>query len=248
VLLLGSLWLGAGLVRGTLQLCRGLTKVPAKAEDDAVRAAMRRVDSRNLRRISRVLSGVDVAAVAAPEDPAVRRVLRSVETRSVRKISKSLQGVDVSRVLGHFTRLSEAAGCPAGRREARPGPFRPRHVTLPEAATEEESSEETDPLSSSESSVTGSERSFTASTLIYTNPGPNAELKDINQNAVLDEIDSSKSEHEFVRFAECQDLPEVLSRFRALLARLVPAPGLRPTLPAILPALRKALAGQVPHR
>ena len=59
-----------------------------------VEKVMKKVDNRNLRRISRMLLESDVKAAEEQEklkDISIQKVMKSVETRNIRKISKSLQ-------------------------------------------------------------------------------------------------------------------------------------------------------------
>ena len=59
-----------------------------------VEKVMKKVDNRNLRRISRMLLESDVKAAEEQEklkDISMQKVMKSVETRNIRKISKSLQ-------------------------------------------------------------------------------------------------------------------------------------------------------------
>ena len=61
---------------------------------EEVEKVMKKVDNRNLRRISRMLLEADVKAAEEQEklkDISMQKVLKSVETRNIRKISKSLQ-------------------------------------------------------------------------------------------------------------------------------------------------------------
>ena len=61
---------------------------------EEVERVMKKVDNRNLRRISRMLLEADVKAAEEQEklkDISMQKVLKSVETRNIRKISKSLQ-------------------------------------------------------------------------------------------------------------------------------------------------------------
>ena len=229
------------------------------SEEEAVSAVMKKVDKRHLRKISRMLSEVDVSvleerdtvAKTEEEEVAVRKVLHSVETRNVRKISHSLRGVDVSRVLRHFRDLHQDK---LGQKVSGRSPpvslareDRPRAALsqrLPLHMEEEESGEETDPLSSSESSSGGSERSLNISSLVYTS---NNNIMDINQNSV-DSLDSpSKNNHEFVHFAESPDLLTVLRTFADLRQNLNIAENLK-TFRQVFPALQQKLANRIPHR
>ena len=70
-----------------LSLMRDLDK-------EEVEKVMKKVDNRNLRRISRMLIEADVKAVEEQErlkDLSLQKVFKSVETRNIRKVSKSLQ-------------------------------------------------------------------------------------------------------------------------------------------------------------
>ena len=61
---------------------------------EEVEKVMKKVDNRNLRRISRMLLEADVKAAEEQEklkDISMQKVFKSVETRNIRKISKSLQ-------------------------------------------------------------------------------------------------------------------------------------------------------------
>merc|ERR1719209_2587724 len=134
-------------------------------DKEEVEKVMKKVDNRNLRRISRMLLEADVKAAEEQEklkDISMQKVFKSVETRNIRKISKSLQGVDVSRVLSHFSALSHSTSSRGPRVPSKPPYAKAKHVTLFEA-NDGDSSEETDPLSSSESSYSESERSFKTS-------------------------------------------------------------------------------------
>ena len=61
---------------------------------EEVEKVMKKVDNRNLRRISSMLLEADVKAAEEQEklkDISMQKVFKSVETRNIRKISKSLQ-------------------------------------------------------------------------------------------------------------------------------------------------------------
>ena len=63
-------------------------------DKEEVEKVMKKVDNRNLRRISRMLIEADVKAVEEQErlkDLSMQKVFKSVETRNIRKVSKSLQ-------------------------------------------------------------------------------------------------------------------------------------------------------------
>ena len=63
-------------------------------DEEEVEKVMKKVDNRNLRRISRMLIEADVKAVEEQErlkDLSMQKVFKSVETRNIRKVSKSLQ-------------------------------------------------------------------------------------------------------------------------------------------------------------
>ena len=236
--------------------------VAEDSEEEAVSAVMKKVDKRHLRKISRMLSEVDVSvleeqetvAKTEEEEVAVRKVLHSVETRNVRKISHSLRGVDVSRVLRHFRELHQdklgqtvaarSSAVSLDREDRQRAALRQR-LPLPEAyMEEEETEEETDPLSSSESSSAGSERSLTISSLVYTS---NNNIMDINQNSV-DNLDSpSKNNHEFVQFAESTDLLTTLRTFADLRKNIKIGENLK-TFRGVFPALQQKVANRIPHR
>ena len=211
-------------------------------EEDAVRAVMKKVDNRNLRKLSRMLSVVPVEELAVPEqevEQEVAQVLRSVESRSLRKISRSLQGVDVSRVLSHFRALGE------GRTQMQYS--KSKHVTVHEAEEEDESFSETDPLSSSDTS-SESERSFPTSSLIYSNiHHVNNNILEVNRNAMDDPDSPLKSEHEFVKFAESTELLEVLHLFQQIRNNLGVDQQAK-SLKGVFPELKKGLRGKVPNR
>ena len=87
-----------------------------------------------------------------------------------------------------------------------------KHVTVFEAY-DEGSSEETDPLSSSESSYAESDKSFTTSSMVYSNTNNRNNNITMNNNNNLgqkyaisspppDEPDALKRDHVFVKFAE----------------------------------------------
>ena len=254
LLVVTGTWLSWRTVVATLAVCRTIVtmhnqeKEEGLLEDedrDVVAEVMKKVDSRNLRRISRMLVEADVKVLEEQnkKDMAVARVAKSLESRNLRKISKSLQGVDVSRVLSHFTALSQGGATPVARLPRMPY-SKAKHVTVHEAG--EESGEETDPLSSSESSC-GSERSFTTSSLVYNNNMMNNNaVKDLNANPIVDEQDSLKGNHEFVRFAESTELEEVLEVFEGL-RREAGVEG-QATLHTTLPGLRGSLGPRIPHR
>ena len=73
------------------------TKRMSRMQDtnkEEVEKVMKKVDNRNLRRISRMLLEADVKAAEEQEklkDISMQKVFKSVETRNIRKISKSLQ-------------------------------------------------------------------------------------------------------------------------------------------------------------
>merc|ERR1719237_1432805 len=147
---------------------------------------MKKVDNRNLRRISRMLLEADVKAAEEQEklkDTSMQKVFKSVETRNIRKISKSLQGVDVSRVLSHFSALSQGTSPRTQPVLPKTSYAKTKHVTVFEAY-DEGSSEETDPLSSSESSYAESDRSFKTASMVYTNNRNNNITMNNNNNHV----------------------------------------------------------------
>ena len=130
-----------------------------------------------------------------------------------------------------------------------------KHVTLYEA-NDGDSSEETDPLSSSESSYAESERSFRTTSLVYSNNNNNNNAVSSNNNNnnmktnqkdIDDEPDALKRDHVFVKFAESQVMKEVIQLFSDLKSEL----GLENQLSTFsthFHALRRELAGKVPDR
>ena len=92
----------SGLLR-IYAICRAIaamrvkTKRPSLTQDmdkEEVEKVMKRVDNRNLRRISRMLLESNTKAAEEQEklkDISMQKVFKSVETRNIRKISKSLQ-------------------------------------------------------------------------------------------------------------------------------------------------------------
>jgi len=226
---------------------------------EEVEKVMKKVDNRNLRRISRMLLEADVKAAEEQEklkDISMQKVLKSVETRNIRKISKSLQGVDVSRVLSHFSALSQGTSPRSQPVLPKTSYAKTKHVTVFEAY-DEGSSEETDPLSSSESSYAESERSFKTSSMVYSsNRNNNITMNNNNNNNVSpkdlssspgDEPDALKRDHVFVKFAESQEMREVLQLYSDLKSEL----GLedRPsTFTGQFQRMKQGLVGKVPDR
>ena len=163
------------------------------------------------------------------------------------------QGVDVSRVLSHFSALSHSTSPRGPRVPSKPSYSKAKHVTLFEA-NDGDSSEETDPLSSSESSYAESDRSFRTTSLVYSNnnnnniavSSNNNNMK-TNQKDIDDEPDALKRDHVFVKFAESQVMKEVIKLFSDLKSEL----GLENQLSTFsnhFHALRRELAGKVPDR
>ena len=164
------------------------------------------------------------------------------------------QGVDVSRVLSHFSALSHSTSPRGPRVPSKPPYSKAKHVTLFEA-NDGDSSEETDPLSSSESSYAESDRSFRTTSLVYSNnnnnniavsSNNNNNMK-TNQKDIDDEPDALKRDHVFVKFAESQVMKEVIQLFSDLKSEL----GLENQLSTFsthFHALRRELAGKVPDR
>ena len=84
-------------------ICQAITAMQSKTkklsvmkdlDKEEVEKVMKKVDNRNLRRISRMLIEADVKAVEEQErlkDLSMQKVFKSVETRNIRKVSKSLQ-------------------------------------------------------------------------------------------------------------------------------------------------------------
>ena len=84
-------------------ICQAIAAMQSKAkkasfmrdfDKEEVEKVMKKVDNRNLRRISRMLIEADVKAVEEQErlkDLSMQKVFKSVETRNIRKVSKSLQ-------------------------------------------------------------------------------------------------------------------------------------------------------------
>ena len=163
------------------------------------------------------------------------------------------QGVDVSRVLSHFSALSHSTSPRDPRVPSKPLYAKAKHVTLFEA-NDGDSSEETDPLSSSESSYAESDRSFRTTSFVYSNnnnnniavSSNNNNMK-TNQKDIDDEPDALKRDHVFVKFAESQVMKEVIQLFSDLKSEL----GLENQLSTFsnhFHALRRELAGKVPDR
>ena len=164
----------------------------------------------------------------------------------------------MSRVLSHFSALSQGTS-------PRTQPVLPqtasyaktKHVTVFEAY-DEGSSEETDPLSSSESSYAESERSFKTSSMVYSNNRNNNITMNNNNNnnnvspkdlsgSPGDEPDALKRDHVFVKFAESQEMREVLQLYSDLKSEL----GLedRPsTFTGQFHSMKQGLVGKVPDR
>ena len=133
-----------------------------------------------------------------------------------------------------------------------------KHVTVFEAY-DEGSSEETDPLSSSESSYAESDKSFTTSSMVYSNTNNrNNNISMINNNNNLgqkyassspppDEPDALKRDHVFVKFAESQEMKEVLQLHSDLKSEL----GLEnqpSTFVGQFHNMKQGLVGKVPDR
>ena len=170
-----------------------------------------------------------------------------------------MQGVDVSRVLSHFSALSQGTSPRTQPVLPKTAYAKAKHVTVFEAY-DEGSSEETDPLSSSESSYAESDRSFKTSSMVYSNNRNNnitmnnnnnnnvriVSRKDTNSSPV-DEPDALKRDHVFVKFAESQVLKDVLQLFSDLKCEL----GLEkqpPTFTEQFHRMKQGLAGKVPDR
>ena len=125
-------------------------------------------------------------------------------------------------------------------------------------AYDEGSSEETDPLSSSESSYAESERSFKTSSMVYSNNRNNNITMNNNNNnnnvspkdvssSPGDEPDALKRDHVFVKFAKSQEMREVLQLYSDLKSEL----GLedRPsTFTGQFQRMKQGLVGKVPDR
>ena len=164
----------------------------------------------------------------------------------------------MSRVLSHFSALSHSTSSRGPRVPTKPVYSKAKHVTLFEA-NDGDSSEETDPLSSSESSYAESDRSFRTTSLVYSNNNNNNiavssnnnnnnnnNMK-TNQKDIDDEPDALKRDHVFVKFAESQVMKEVIQLFSDLKSEL----GLENQLSTFsthFHALRRELAGKVPDR
>ena len=134
-----------------------------------------------------------------------------------------------------------------------------KHVTVFEAY-DEGSSEETDPLSSSESSYAESDKSFTTSSMVYSNTNNrnnNITMNNNNNNNNLgqkyaispapDEPDALKRDHVFVKFAESQEMKEVLQLHSDLKSEL----GLEnqpSTFVGQFYNMKQGLVGKVPDR
>ena len=169
-----------------------------------------------------------------------------------------MQGVDVSRVLSHFSALSQGTSPRTQPVLPKTSYAKTKHVTVFEAY-DEGSSEETDPLSSSESSYAESDRSFKTASMVYSNNRNNnitmnnnnnhvriASQKDTN-SSLGDEPDALKRDHLFVKFAESQEIKEVLQLYSDLKSEL----GLEkepPTFHEQFHSMKQGLVGKVPDR
>ena len=160
----------------------------------------------------------------------------------------------MSRVLSHFSALSHSTSSRCPRVPTKPPYSKAKHVTLFEA-NDGDSSEETDPLSSSESSYAESDRSFRTTSLVYSNnnnnniavsTNNNNNMK-TNQKDIDDEPDALKRDHVFVKFAESQVMKEVIQLFSDLKSELGLGNQLS-TFSTHFHALRRELAGKVPDR
>ena len=169
------------------------------------------------------------------------------------------QGVDVSRVLSHFRTLSQGTSSrnPTLSPKTAAVYAKTKHVTVFEAY-DEGSSEETDPLSSSESSYAESDKSFTTSSMVYSNTNNrnnNITMNNNNNNLrqkdaispAPDEPDALKRDHVFVKFAESQEMKEVLQLHSDLKSEL----GLEnqpSTFVGQFHNMKQGLVGKVPDR
>ena len=169
-----------------------------------------------------------------------------------------MQGVDVSRVLSHFSALSQGTSPRTQPVLPKTSYAKTKHVTVFEAY-DEGSSEETDPLSSSESSYAESDRSFKTASMVYSNNRNNNITMNNNNNNVRiasqkdsnsslgDEPDALKRDHVFVKFAESQEMKEVLQLHSDLKSEL----GLEnqpSTFVGQFHNMKQGLVGKVPDR
>ena len=170
--------------------------------------------------------------------------------------------MDVSRVLSHFRTLSQGTSSrnPTLSPKTAAVYAKTKHVTVFEAY-DEGSSEETDPLSSSESSYAESDKSFTTSSMVYSNTNNrnnNITMNNNNNNnnnlgqkyaisPAPDEPDALKRDHVFVKFAESQEMKEVLQLHSDLKSEL----GLEnqpSTFVGQFHNMKQGLVGKVPDR
>ena len=166
-----------------------------------------------------------------------------------------MRGVDVSRVLSHFSALSQGTSPRTQPVLPKKSYAKTKHVTVFEAY-DEGSSEETDPLSSSESSYAESDKSFKTSSMVYSNNRNNNITMNNNNNLGQkyassspppDEPDALKRDHVFVKFAESQEMKEVLQLHSDLKSEL----GLEnqpSTFVGQFHNMKQGLVGKVPDR